>query len=141
MLISHQDPEHKTGKALKQQRLKDAADRGVDVEAERRRIMTTKKERADVLGNPIDWNEPKRKKWLKEKRLAEARARGVDVEAEAARIKESNKRAERVLGNPIDWEDPKRKKWLREKRINEAIQRGDHQRVKDAIEGRKDRGL
>lgn len=130
------DPDTKTGQQLKAKRLQDAADRGVDVDAERRRIMSTKKERKDVLGAPIDWEEPKRKQWLKEKRWKEAEARGVDVHAELARIKESRKR-EDTFGNPIDWEEPKRKEELRQRRIQEAGERGDWQRVKEAEEGRE----
>ena len=128
---------------MKQQRLKDARNNGIDVEATKKRILETKKERKDVLGQPVDWEDPKRKRWLREKRLDEARQRGLDVDEEKKRIEESNKRAEaqEVLGNPVDWEEPKRKEWLREKRIEEARERGDSSRVREAVEGREDVGL
>lgn len=56
------DPDLKKGKQLKQQHIKEAEERGMDVLAEKKRIKKVYKERADVLGNPIDW-EPKRRKW------------------------------------------------------------------------------
>jgi hypothetical protein len=56
------DPKSKKGKELKQDRIRQAEARGMDVEAEKKRLKKTLKERADVLGNPIDWDDPKRKK-------------------------------------------------------------------------------
>jgi len=62
----------------------------VDVHAELARIKESNKRAEKVLGQPIDWEDPKRKKWLREKRIQEARDRG-----DTQRVKEAVEGRER----------------------------------------------
>ena len=62
----------------------------MDVHAELARIKESNKRAEKVLGQPIDWEDPKRKKWLREKRIQEARDRG-----DTQRVKEAEDGRER----------------------------------------------